>query len=116
MELDRWTKILLALIVVFLGILIFRPMLNPAPVLAQADAGYPFYVEPGYTQLRKPERHGAGLWEGRYRHAQRRYLGLSNFDAIPVSDRQHRRKTAKVALYVPGQISVQRSDTAWTVN
>ena len=46
MELDRWTKILLALIVVFLGILVFRPMFNPAPVLAQADAGYPFYVEP----------------------------------------------------------------------
>ena len=46
MELDRWTKILLALIVVFLGILVFRPMFHPAPVLAQADAGYPFYVEP----------------------------------------------------------------------
>jgi hypothetical protein len=30
-------------------------MLGPAPVHAQADAGYPFYVEPGYTMLRKPD-------------------------------------------------------------
>jgi hypothetical protein len=55
MELDRWVKTLLAVILIFLGILVFRPMFHPAPVLAQAEAGYPFYVEPGYTQLRKPD-------------------------------------------------------------
>jgi len=30
-------------------------MFHAAPVHAQADPGYPFYVEPGYTMLRKPD-------------------------------------------------------------
>jgi hypothetical protein len=28
---------------------------QPAPVLAQVEEGYPFYVEPGYTTIRKPD-------------------------------------------------------------
>lgn len=55
MELDRFAKAMLVVIAVFLGILVFRPVLHPAPVLAQGDAGHPFYVEPGYTLLRKPD-------------------------------------------------------------
>ena len=55
MLLDRVTKTLLLAIAVLLGILVFRPVVRPAPVLAQGDNAYPFYVEPGYTQIRKPD-------------------------------------------------------------
>jgi len=52
---DRVAKTILVVIAVLLGILVFRPMLQPAPVLAQGDSAYPFHVEPGYTQIRKPD-------------------------------------------------------------
>lgn len=55
MALDRLSKTFLLLIAVFLGILVFRPMFQPAPVRAQAEEAYPFYVEPGYTTIRKPD-------------------------------------------------------------
>jgi hypothetical protein len=55
MTLDRFTKITLVLIALFLGILAFRPIAQPSPVRAQAEEGYPFFVEPGYTMLRKPD-------------------------------------------------------------
>jgi hypothetical protein len=55
MNLDRFTKAMLIVIAVLLGILVLRPMVQPAPVRAQADEGYPFYVEPGYTTIRKPD-------------------------------------------------------------
>ena len=46
---------MLVVIAVLLGMLVLRPMVQPAPVRAQADEGYPFYVEPGYTTIRKPD-------------------------------------------------------------
>jgi hypothetical protein len=52
---DRFVKTTLVVITVFLGVVVFRPMFHPAPVLAQAEGAYPFYVEPGYTMLRKPD-------------------------------------------------------------
>ncbi len=55
MELDRFTKVMLVVIAVLLGMLVLRPMVQPAPVRAQGNDGYPFYVEPGYTMLRKPD-------------------------------------------------------------
>ena len=57
MNLDRFSKIMLVVIAVFLAMLVFRPVVQPAPVRAQAQAedGFPFYVEPGYTMLRKPD-------------------------------------------------------------
>ena len=55
MNLDRFTKAMLVVIAVLLGILVLRPIVQPAPVRAQADEGYPFYVEPGYTTIRKPD-------------------------------------------------------------
>ena len=56
MAIDRFTKAILAVIAVFLGILVFRPMFQPAPVRAQVEeGGYPFFVEPGYTTIRKPD-------------------------------------------------------------
>src|SRR5580693_5397313 len=55
MKSGRFSATLLTLIAIFLGILAIRPLIEPAPVRAQADGGYPFYVEPGYTTIRKPD-------------------------------------------------------------
>ena len=55
MKLDYFTKTISVVIAVLLGILALRPIAQPTPVRAQAEEGYPFYVEPGYTMLRKPD-------------------------------------------------------------
>jgi hypothetical protein len=55
MKLDVFSKVLLLLIVAFLGVLVVRPVFQPEPVRAQAGEAYPFYVEPGYTTIRKPD-------------------------------------------------------------
>jgi hypothetical protein len=52
---DRITRLLLLVIAVLLGVIAFRPLVQPSPVRAQASDGYPFFVEPGYTMLRKPD-------------------------------------------------------------
>ncbi len=52
---DRVTKSLLIVIALLLAMLVFRPLAQPAPVRAQAEEGYPFYVEPGFTTIRKPD-------------------------------------------------------------
>jgi hypothetical protein len=54
-NLDRFTKMMLMIIVALLGVLALRPIIQPAPVRAQAQEGYPFFVEPGYTMIRKPD-------------------------------------------------------------
>jgi hypothetical protein len=63
MRLDWFVKLMLLLIVLFLGSLVFRPVFQPAPVQAQARDGSSFYVEPGYTMLRKPD--GSGQMYGK---------------------------------------------------
>jgi hypothetical protein len=55
MKLDGTIKILLAIAVLFLGMIALRPLVQPAPVFAQAGEGHKFYVEPGTTMLRKPD-------------------------------------------------------------
>jgi hypothetical protein len=55
MRLDRLTQATLIVIAVLLAMSVFRPLAQPAPVRAQTDQGYPFYVEPGYTMIRKPD-------------------------------------------------------------
>ncbi len=55
MQFDRFTKAMLVIIAILLGVVALRPMAQPIPVRAQAEEGYPFYVEPGYTTLRKPD-------------------------------------------------------------
>lgn len=55
MKLDNLTRGLLLIIAILLGMLVFRPMVQPVAVRAQAEDGYPFYVEPGYTTIRKPD-------------------------------------------------------------
>jgi hypothetical protein len=55
MKLDWIVKTLLAIAVLFLGMIAIRPLLQPAPVMAQTDGASKFYVEPGTTLLRKPD-------------------------------------------------------------
>jgi hypothetical protein len=55
MRVDSFSKLLLAAIALFLGILVLRPIVQPQPAFAQADEGRRFYVEPGTTMLRKPD-------------------------------------------------------------
>jgi hypothetical protein len=63
MKLDWFVKLLLLLIVVLPGILVLGPYLQLAPVHAQSIDGRSFYVEPGYTMLRKPD--GSGQMYGK---------------------------------------------------
>ena len=62
MHFDRTIKLLLASIALLLAALVFRPLAQPAPVQAQSDNSS-FYVEPGYTMLRKPD--GSGQMYGK---------------------------------------------------
>jgi hypothetical protein len=55
MTLDRLTRFMLVVIAALLGAVLLHIFAQPAPVHAQADQGYPFYIEPGYTMLRKPD-------------------------------------------------------------
>ncbi|HEX8799756.1 MAG TPA: hypothetical protein VF772_14155 [Terriglobales bacterium] len=63
MKLDCFVKLALSMIVVLLGTLVFRPFFQPVPVEAQSVDGRSFYVEPGYTMLRKPD--GSGQMYGK---------------------------------------------------
>ena len=55
MKLDWIMKLLLLILTALLAVLVFRPLVQPTPVRAQGLDTYPFYVEPGYTMLRKPD-------------------------------------------------------------
>jgi hypothetical protein len=56
MKPDLYTKALLILIAVFLGILALRPLAAPPPAHAAAQPSvYPFYIEPGTTMVRSPD-------------------------------------------------------------
>jgi hypothetical protein len=55
MKLDRFAKAIFVIIAILLGLLVFHSIVRPVPVRAQVEEGYPFYVEPGYTMLRKPD-------------------------------------------------------------
>jgi hypothetical protein len=63
MKPDWFVKLLLSVIVVLLSTLVLRPFFQPAPVEAQSVDGRSFYVEPGYTMLRKPD--GSGQMYGK---------------------------------------------------
>ena len=56
MKPDLFTKALLALIAVFLGVIALRPLAAPAPAHAATPPSvYPFYIEPGTTMVRSPD-------------------------------------------------------------
>jgi hypothetical protein len=63
MKLDWFVKLLLSMMVVLLGTLVLRPFFQLASVEAQSVDGRSFYVEPGYTMLRKPD--GSGQMYGK---------------------------------------------------
>src|SRR6266581_605583 len=60
MRFDWMTKTLLLFVAVFLGVIAFRPVVQPPPVLAQDGSPYPFHIEPGTVTLRKPD--GTQTW------------------------------------------------------
>ena len=49
-----YTKAVLSVIAVLLGVIALRPALRPEPVRAQSDYSF-LYIEPGTTMLRKPD-------------------------------------------------------------
>ena len=56
MKPDLITKALLAVIALFLGLIVLRPLAVPAPVrAADQPSVYPFYIEPGTTMVRSPD-------------------------------------------------------------
>src|ERR1019366_1162689 len=63
MKLDWFVKLMLLMIVLLLAAVVFRPVVQPAPVQAQAADSRSFYVEPGYTMLREPD--GSGQMYGK---------------------------------------------------
>lgn len=63
MKFDWFAKLMLVIIALLLGALVFRPVVQPVPVQAQTVDSRSFYVEPGYTMLRKPD--GSGQMYGK---------------------------------------------------
>lgn len=55
MKLDWFVKSVLVLIVIFLGIVAFRPIAQPPLVMAQSGQPYPFWIEQGTVSLKKPD-------------------------------------------------------------
>jgi hypothetical protein len=51
---DLYTKVVLSVIAVFLGVIAFKPVVSPAKVEAQDDRSY-LYIEPQTTVLRRPD-------------------------------------------------------------
>jgi len=51
---DFYTKAVLTVIALFLGIVALRPVWSPQPVRAQTEYSF-LYIEPGVTALRKPD-------------------------------------------------------------
>lgn len=60
MKLDWLVKCLLVVIALLLGIVTFRPVVDPTPVLAQGGSAYPFHIEQGTVSLKKPD--GTTTW------------------------------------------------------
>ncbi len=51
---DRFTKLVLTVIALLLGVIAFRPVIRPASIQAQSDYSH-LYVEPGTTTVRRPD-------------------------------------------------------------
>ena len=60
MKLDWFVKCLLIVIALLLGVMAFRPVVRPVPMLAQGGSPYPFHIEQGRVSLRKPD--GTTTW------------------------------------------------------
>jgi hypothetical protein len=55
MKMDWIVKTLLLMIAVLLGMIAFRPVVQPVTVRAETSEAYSFYIEPGVTMIRKPD-------------------------------------------------------------
>jgi len=55
MKLDWFVRGSLAVLIVLLGIIAFRPVAQPPSVLAQNGQAYPFHIQPGTVSLRKAD-------------------------------------------------------------
>lgn len=55
MKTDAFTKLLLATIALFLGMIALRPYLAPEITHAQGPDAFQFYIEPGVHWLRAPD-------------------------------------------------------------
>jgi len=53
MKADRITKLLLVIIATLLGTLTVRPVFHPDRARADSAEIHPFFVEPGYTTIRR---------------------------------------------------------------
>jgi len=62
MRFDLYTKVVLTVIALFLGVLALRPTLHPVAVQADSDTPH-FYIEPGITNIRKTD--GSSLGDGK---------------------------------------------------
>ena len=116
MRFDWITKLLLLAIVVFLGVLVFRPVVQPQPVFAQDSTAYPFSIQQGHgdaAQIRRNTNLGQSC--GGYAH--RRCLGISHARAEhSVSGIWAERYAPSLSSHVPGQNGVQRSYALATRN
>ena len=63
MKVDWFVRSALVSIVFLLALLVLHQWSQPVPVQAQASEARAFYVEPGYTMLRKPD--GSGQMYGK---------------------------------------------------
>ena len=59
---DLYTKVILAVIAVFLGVIVFRPLVFPTDSVQAQDDRPILYVEPGTTTIRTPD--GSSQVEG----------------------------------------------------
>lgn len=55
MKIDRYTRMLLLIIIVLLGVIAFRPFNAPLVAHAGSNDGYAVYIEPGVSVLRAPD-------------------------------------------------------------
>ncbi len=60
MRFDWLTKVILTVIAIFLGVLAFRPVVQPQPVMAQNGGSYSFQILEGMVTLRKAD--GTQTW------------------------------------------------------
>lgn len=80
MKPDWFVKSLLVVAVIFLGVVAFRPISQPQPVMAQDGSPYPFHIEHEMVSLPQVGRNN-NMGEGRRRYAQRRRVGIPHAGA-----------------------------------
>lgn len=59
-SMSHYTNVILTVIALLLAALVFRPVTNPAPVLAQSSEPARYFFEPGTVGIRSPEGGNAG--------------------------------------------------------